>query len=174
VAKNAAKGNPNTPQIGDAPDMPRLDEGSIAARNQSVLGEYVKAKKTYGPLRAAEKVNLARQGSTEGNRVISLTDTIAGVGGFASGGPVTAVVLGGLNKAIRKYGDSVGAVATKNAADMFERAPASMGKFYLMFKDAATKGGVGSVTALQEYLMQKSPEYRKLLDQYANSQREAK
>lgn len=165
VAKNASAAK--NPLIGEGePNQPNNPE-DIAARNKSVLDNYVAAKKQYGTLSNAERINTARQGSAAGNRVISLTDTIAGVGGLATGGPAAAVVTGALNKAVRKYGDSVAAVATKTAADMFENAPASMGKFYLMFKEAA-KNGTGSVAGLNEYLLQNSKDYQNMLKNYQN------
>lgn len=138
------------------------------ARNQSVLQAYTQAKKTYGALSDAERINIARQGSLAGNREISLTDTIAGVGGMATGGPAGAVVAGGLNKLARKYGDSVMAVGAAKAAEIIERAPQRLGRFYTILADAA-KNGAPALDATHIALM-KDPDYRAILENFEKTQ----
>ena len=135
-----------------------------AAKNESVLSKFVKAKKDYAGLSDAEKINVARQGSFAGNREISLTDTIAGVGGLASGGVPGAIVLGGLNKFARKYGDSVMAVGARKAATIIEKAPSALGKFYNVLEQAAAKGAPALETT--HISLMQDPNYRRILDNF--------
>ncbi len=132
------------------------------ARNASVSKAYSDAKKSYGALAHAEDINYARQGSAAGNRSISLTDTIAGAAGLAHGGPVAAGALGALNKVVRTYGASVQAVGTRAMANLFEKAPTALGKFYPVLQ-AAAGNGVAALAATHAKLL-KDPNYQRILE----------
>lgn len=150
--------------IGEAPK----GAFDVGARNQSVAKAYGEAKKAYGALSDAERINVARQGSAAGNREISLTDTIAGAGAAtATGSPQAVVVATGLNKLARQYGDSVMAVGARRAADLIEKAPQRLGRFYNVLAAAAAKGAP-ALDATHLALM-KEPDYRKILDLYEKS-----
>lgn len=131
------------------------EAGDVAARNQSVSEAYGAAKKAYGGLAKAEQINTMRQGSQAGNRAISLTDTIAAVSPLGLAGGVA-------NKAIRTFGSSVQAVGTRRAADLMEKAPAVLGKFYPVL-EAAAKNGVAALTATHVKLL-KDPDYQRILE----------
>jgi hypothetical protein len=140
--------------------------GSAAttARNQAVSEAYQGAKKTYGVMKEAQEIAASRLGQTQGNREISLTDTIAGAAGLASGGPQNAILLGGMNKLARQYGDSFLAAGAKRVAEIIEKAPERLGKFGLLLEDAASKGAP-ALNATHVSLM-KDPDYRRILDNF--------
>lgn len=74
------------------------------------LGQYTAAKSRYRDLVSAAKIAEYRAPMLEaGNRSISLTDTIAAAGGLASAGP-GGLIMGGVNKALREYGDTAAAL----------------------------------------------------------------
>lgn len=135
-------------------------KGAVGARNTSASDAYQAAKKTYGAMAETEDMALKSLGRTQANKTISLTDTIAGVGGMAGGGPVGAIALGVGNKLIRRYGDSLAAVGATKAAEVLEKAPMLLGKFAGVLNTAAKNG---SLPATHVELM-KDPDYRRILD----------
>jgi hypothetical protein len=105
-----------------APDMKGAQEGLYKIRTaiRDAMNEklntipggpekdaLIKANRKYGNLATAEDIIEREMGRNQANRGISLTDTVAGAGGLASGGPVGATLAGGLNKLGRTYGNSV-------------------------------------------------------------------
>lgn len=141
-----------------------LGQTNVQARNQSASDAYKSAKGAYGVLKQTEETAQSRLGQNQGNREISLTDTIAGGAALASGGAPAAVAVGGLNKLARQYGDSVMAVSARKAADIIERAPKALGKFASVLEQAAGKGAP-SLDATHKLLM-KDPDYRAILDNF--------
>lgn len=139
--------------------------GAVSARNQGVSNAYQGAKKTYGQMTQAEDMALKSAGRNAANRTISLTDTIAGVGGMAAGGPVPALALGAANKLVRKYGDSLAAVGAMKTAEALEKTPAVFGKFASVLENAARNG---TLPATHLELM-KDPDYRRISENLEKS-----
>lgn len=83
---------------------------SVMNRFPGKQGEQLKRlNAAYSKLAEAERIaegGVARAGA---NRTISLTDTIAAMGGLASGGPGLAVAAGAANKLARTYGRTTAA-----------------------------------------------------------------
>lgn len=95
-------------------------------------GEIKAANRRLGDFLGAEKVAQKGIGRTQGNRMISLTDTIAGVGGMGAGGVAGALVsgdvegaakgsllglgAGAVNKFGRTYGNSLMATGANSVA----------------------------------------------------------
>lgn len=136
----------------------------VAARNKAVSEAYSAAKRTYGALKDAEKINTARRGSFAGNREISLGDMVVGAGGIASGNPAQAVALTAASKMVRQYGDSVMAVGAKRLAEILERSPQALGKFYEPLTRAMQQGA--PTLGATHVLLMKDPDYRAILEQY--------
>lgn len=149
----------------------------IAMRNSQTLGAYKDAKDLYGAMKAAENASTSRLGQTNVNRSVSLTDYIAGGAGMASGGPVPAVILGGLNKIARKYGASTQAVTADALASGIEavkslttdqlakaigsvvsQSPELAQKVGGVLAKAATEGKISLVAV--HYALMKEPKYR--------------
>lgn len=139
--------------------------GQAAAKNQSALAGYLSAKRTYGGLADAEKINTARRGMTQGNNFLSLPDLLTFGAGAASGAGLPAAASIGIGqKLARQYGNSVMAVGARSAADLLERGPKAAGKFYSILQRAAETGG--PALALTHEALLKEPDYRRLLEQY--------
>lgn len=144
-----------------------IGSADVAARNSSVSNAYQAAKSSYGSSKKIEEVAKERLGQLQGNREISLTDTLAGVAGVATGNPVNAVLLGGANKLARQYGDSVMSVGARKAAMILEKTPRAFGKFTGLLEAAAKKGGP-ALDAAHAALM-KEPDYRAILENFEKS-----
>lgn len=141
--------------------------GDIAARNKAASSAYASAKKTYAAMKSTQDMANKRLGQAQSNRGISLTDTIAGVGGFASGGPVQGLALGAANKFIRKYGSSLKAVGSDKLADILEKSPQALGRFADPLEKAAKNGGPALVAA--HMALMKDPEYRRTIGYQENN-----
>jgi hypothetical protein len=152
-----------------------LEEGVSKLTGQAQLGirvpgagsaskAYTDAKKSYAAAKTAEEMALNRLGAIQSNRGVSLTDTIAGASGIASGGgPLTAIALGAINKFGRQYGATMQMYGAEKLADILSTRPAVLGKKYLgPLLDAATKGPA-ALAATHGYFM-KDPEYRQEID----------
>lgn len=140
----------------------------VAARNQAVASKFSSAKKDYGALARTEDIAQNRLGQVQANREISLTDTIAGVGGLATGNPANAIVIGGLNKLARQYGDSAMAAGARKTAEIMRMAPETLGPFAGVLEEAAKRGGV-ALNATHLKLM-REPDFQRILADYENSQ----
>lgn len=138
-----------------------------ASRNTSVSKAYQDAKKGYGAFKQTEDMATSRLGKQQGNREFGLTDYVAGAAGAVTGGAPAAVVVGGLNKLARQYGDSVMAAGARKAAQIMEAAPLKMGKFAGVLEDAA-KQGAPALNATHLSLM-KDPNYRAVLENFEKS-----
>ncbi len=154
----------------------------IASRNAAALSNYKDAKGLYGAMKATERAATDSLGRTNANRTFGLTDTIAGVGGLASGGgPTAAIALGTLNKLGRKYGASLQAVGANNLATAVEavqgvttdklaqaigsaasKSPALAKRVGGAIAKAATEGKSSLVAV--HYALMKDPEYRAAME----------
>lgn len=139
----------------------------VGARNKSIADAFQDAKKTYGGAKQVAEVSQNRLGQTQANREVSLTDTIAAVGGLASGGPANAIVLGGLNKLARQYGDTAIASGARTAAKIIGAAPEMLGKYAALLEQAAAKGAP-QLSATHLALM-RDPNYQRILAEYEKS-----
>ena len=137
---------------------------SAASRNQDIAGQFAKAKSDYGTFKTTTDVIQKRIGQLEGNREISLTDTIAGAAGLMSGGPGHAIAIGGLNKLARQYGDSAIASGARTAAKIISKSPELLGKFAGVLEKSAKQGGP-ALDATHLMLM-KNPDYQRILSEY--------
>jgi hypothetical protein len=140
---------------------------NAASRNAQAAEAYQKAKQAYGALRETAEIAQSRLGQTQANREISLTDYLAGGAALATGGPATAVVAGGANKLMRKYGDSVMAAGARKAAEIIEKTPQVLGKYAGLIEDALSKGGP-ALEATHAVLM-KEPDYRAIIENFERS-----
>lgn len=96
------------------------EEFETAAANASkelgenVARDYATTKELYSKLQTANKILERESARQAGNRAISLTDTIAGVGGLMTGNPLHGIMAAGANKLMREYGNQA-------AADLLNR-----------------------------------------------------
>jgi hypothetical protein len=140
----------------------------VAARNDSVSSAFQGAKKDYAALTRSGDVAQSRLGQVQANREISLTDTIAGAAGLASGNPVNALAMGGLNKLARQYGDGAIASGARTAAKIVGSTPKALGEFYPILAAAAQRGGP-ALNSTHVALM-KDPNYQRILAEYEEKQ----
>ncbi len=140
----------------------------IESRNRMISEAYKEAKKDYAALINTEKVAAKRLGQTQANREVSLTDTIAGAGALAAGGPTNAMVVGGLNKLMRTYGDTAAASGARTAAKIIASTPEKLGSFGNLLAESAKRGGV-ALNATHLSLM-KNPDYQRILADYERQQ----
>lgn len=88
----------------------------------------LKANKKFSLMAEAEDIADQQIARDAKNRSISLTDTISGVAGAASGGPLTGIAAGLANKAVRTFGNSV----ATNVLGATEKALLKIPKFAAM------------------------------------------
>jgi hypothetical protein len=139
----------------------------VATRNRTVADTFGNAKRDYGALARTEDVATNRLGQLQANREISLTDTIAGVGGLATGNPGNAIVLGGLNKMARQYGDSAMAATARKTAEIIRMAPEALGPFAGVLEAAAKRGS--PALAATHLKLTRDPDFQRILADYENS-----
>jgi hypothetical protein len=96
--------------------------GKVAGAD--VLAQYQEAKRLYGSFAEASKAGKKALNRQLGNRSVSLTDYLTGIGGAAAGvatGNVAPVILGGVatlaNKILRERGSSAFAIAADKLAN---------------------------------------------------------
>lgn len=107
-----------------------IERQLAATIGADLLGTYKGLKWDYGAVREALRANLKAIRRAEGNRSLSLSDTLAGLGGLSIGlatghpmGPLLAVGAAGINKLSRERGSSlIAATAAKlSGSRIFER-----------------------------------------------------
>ncbi len=139
----------------------------VAARNKSVADAFGGAKRDYGALARTDDIAQNRLGQVQANREISLTDTIAGVGGLVTGNPANVIVLGGLNKLARQYGDSAMAASARKTAEIIRMAPEALGPYAAVIEEAAKRGG--PALAATHVKLMREPDFQRILADYENS-----
>tara|TARA_R110000868_G_scaffold9394_1_gene46899 strand:- start:2969 stop:4867 length:1899 start_codon:yes stop_codon:yes gene_type:complete len=144
------------------------NSANIAQRNKSILDGFLGSKRNYGALKNTVDVGESRLGQLQANREVSLTDTIAGAAGLATGNPLNAVAIGGLNKLGRQYGDSLMAVTARKASEIMSKAPKALGPFAGILEDAASQG-YPTLVATEAKLM-KDPDFQRIISNYETSQ----
>lgn len=146
----------------------RVGVDDIVSANVSGLGRssaktaYKAAKADYKAAKELGDIANSRLSAERSNRQISLTDTIAGVGGFGVGGLPGAIALGAINKFGRKYGASLQAVGVDKLANVLQSAPEKLGAFATVL-DKAANSGAKSLVATHMSLM-KDPNYQRILE----------
>jgi hypothetical protein len=75
------------------------------------------------------------------------------------------MALGAGNKMLRKYGDSVGAVALSKVAETLEKAPVVLGRFGPILDAAAKRGSLPSA----HLELMKEPDYQRLIQSLESS-----
>lgn len=142
------------------------------ARGKSLKEQYQALNKKYFQLSKIEDISADRLAQQRANRAISLSDYIVGGAGLTGGAALTyaspmagasAIVLAGLNKIVRTYGDNAAAVGANNIAEMMLKSPQAMQKWSALLTDAATQGSV-ALTATHLMLMKNDPEYKSLAE----------
>lgn len=140
---------------------------NVSSRNSSISSGFQGAKRDYAALARTTDVAESRLGQLQANREVSLTDTIAGAGGLASGGPGGAIVIGGLNKLARQYGDSMMAVSARKTAEIIEKSPQMLGPFAALLEEAAKRGAPAlNATHLR---LTRDPDFQRILADYEDS-----
>jgi hypothetical protein len=141
---------------------------SIAQRNASIADDFAKAKSDYSALKRTSDVAEKRLGQLQANREISLTDTIAGAGGLATGNPANAIAMGALNKLARQYGDSAIAASARAVSNIISKTPDKLGQFGEVLA-LASKRGLPAIQSTHLALM-KNPDYQRIIAEYEKSQ----
>lgn len=152
-------------------NLKKVDVGQAGKLAQEA---FKKANELYGVAKTAEKMSRARLGAERSNRGISLTDTIAGVGGFATGAGAIDSTLKGIglliaNKIGRKYGASAQAVLADKVAEILAKSPSKLGKFGAALEEQAKHGVIPMLTTHRMFL--KDPDYQNILLNFEPEQR---
>lgn len=112
-------------------------EGVMGKTSPGFRAAYEDAKSRYGALKEISSVAKKRTGSLAGNRDVSLTDTIAGVGGFAAMGP-KGLLLAAANRALRSTpADHVVGELASQLARLDKNVSDSVGRFVSRSRKAA-------------------------------------
>lgn len=104
-------------------------DGVMSKTTPEFKTAYQDAKDRYGALKELSRVSEKRSGMLGGNRDISLTDTIAGVGGMAALGP-KGLLLAAANRALRStQADHIVGKLASQLARIDESVGDSIGRF---------------------------------------------
>jgi len=140
------------------------------AQLKKILGPaYEQAKKDFGMSKSVGDMAFKRLGGVRSNRGVSLTDTIMAASGFASGGPVTGIALGALNKFGRRYGNTFQAVGADKLAKVLSRSPDALGRFGDTLARAAQENPLSLIAA--HLALSKDPDYTNILNNFEKEQR---
>jgi hypothetical protein len=143
-----------------------VGQSKIAEVDNSLGTNFSKALKTqnkiYSSLKSMEDPLRKGLSAEEGNRILGLSEQIAGATGLATGGPATAIPLGLLARGVKKYGDSVAATAADKVSKIIESNPEMLGTF----ADPLIKAAKISPQrfSAQVGMMLKKPEFKKALE----------
>lgn len=121
-----------TPDVGAAQGLKMQRTGIRDAMNEGINNlnpgapkdQLLAANRKYGNMATADQILEKELARNQSNRAVSLTDTIAAMGGMAHGGPVGAAVLGAANKAGRTFGNSVQARVYDSISKKLGKVPA--------------------------------------------------
>lgn len=179
----AIKGLKAGPKVGNllgdgtAEAAQAMDDEAIAEAG-TALKKYQTDKRAYGNVEQAEQIAKKRLGMERSNNRISLTDTImagAGFGAGAAGGgdtsdsALTGILLGALNKGKRTYGNPVAAVAADRLSESLRASPEAITRAFSgrwgQILDKAAREGNKALAVTHAVLMQRDPEYRKLMEE---------
>lgn len=140
--------------------LPGAEEFVRNYQNSGLFGSLAKGAKA-----TSEQQNRSRS-------PFSLTDTIVGsAGGTAAAvltgdardATVAGLVLAAANSLARTRGNSAMAVSLNNLGRVISASPDKLGRFYGVLTKAA-EGGQASLAATHAALLQREPEYRKLIE----------
>ncbi len=143
------------------------EQGAKTVGKDGLTDALSSAKELFGNSKTAETLLTNKLAREQGNKIFGLTDTIAGAGGFAGGGPVTAAATIAGKKALERYGTQAGALALNNISELLQKVPQAFGKYARVLTNAMQRGGT-SLGATHYILQSSDPEYRKMLDNLQN------
>lgn len=155
-------------------EIDKAVESGAEAINRAGLGKALsKGKELVRGAKGAQDLLDNKFAREEGNKLIGLTDTIAGAGTFASGGLSGAMgaVLG--KKALERYGVQSTAVALDKSANFLERMNAKVPRLpakYQRALQAAQQRGENAVAVTHFLLGSNDPEYRRLMEEEEDDQ----
>jgi hypothetical protein len=128
--------------------------------------------KDYGRGKTADQLLENRNAREQGNKLIGLTDTIAGSGGISSGGNVVGGILG-VKKGLEGYGAQGTALLSDRLAEIAKNTPERLGKFREAIDSSLQRGGRSA--AITHYLLQQqNPEYQELMKSLNENQEDQK
>jgi hypothetical protein len=131
------------------------DDIAPAATNR--LGDYKKAKETFGLLKEGEQILEKSAARLARNRDFSLTDYLAGVAGAKDNG-IKAAALARANKYFRENGNSTLAVVL----DTIGKDPGKFGKYGEVLAQSLAKGN-NALAMTHQILADRDPKYKELV-----------
>lgn len=140
----------------------QLEKALGRPQTADALNQYNAAKNTYGSMSAAEDMAERSLGRQRANRTVSLSDYLAMIGGAHMGGAPAAVALGGVNKAIRAYGDTAAAVGLDKLSSVLSQSPEALSPWASVLSKAASGGGT-SLAVTHNILMHNDPNYARTI-----------
>jgi len=123
---------------------------------------FMQAKRDYAHAKSAERALDNIRSSKTGNRQVSLTDTIAGVGGAAAHGMPGAAATIIAKKIIERFGLTAGATVAQKLSAIAAAAPRLLGPYSGVIKKAIAAGG-SDVLLTHKLLAKSDPNYRVLI-----------
>lgn len=153
------------------PDMPGYQQGLVSVRNnvqqaiQGALPEEAQGlARRYHVLQSAEDIAKDTTARQMGNRTISPSDYIAGLGGLVHGGGVSGVAASVGNHVLRTRGGQTAAWGLNNLSKILSERPDAFGPFAGPLLSAA-KRGTQALSVTHFLLQQSNPQYRQTIDQ---------
>lgn len=148
-------------------------EKATAELGGDIASKYATSKALYADLKTAEKIASKEAARSAANRAVSLTDTIAGVGGFVTLGP-KGIALAMANKAMREYGNQAAASVLNRASKVESIARAAQAFDQKLNQSVAAFFGKTKPSAASRTAPKLSPEAtRALRDAVSNPARMA-
>lgn len=151
-------------------------EAQLGRANPDAATSLAEGKGLYGPLKEAVKAGKGAVQREQGNRFVSLTDHLVGLGSSAAMGPIGALGAGAMaliNKMARERGPAIAAIAGKNLAAMMGKPgtvskaaalvaenPTVLGRYGAMLEKALEESSPDAFHALHAAIEQSDPEYR--------------
>lgn len=130
------------------------------------IDAFKAAKRDYGMAKTAEKALDNARSSRSGNKTISLTDTIAGVGGATIHGGLGAAASIAAKKFLERFGLTTGATMAQKISVLASKAPKLLGPYAPIMQKAMAAGG--AELALTHAVLAKSdPNYRTFISNLA-------
>lgn len=140
-----------------------------AAKSAQALGEFKKLNADYAFAKPMSTIAKKASGGAAGLRVVGPLDFLAGVAGSATGNSTeekikNAALSAAGSMLARRVGSGTLAVGADKLADILISAPQSLGRFADVLAGAAQKGQT-TLIATHAALMEKDPDYKKLIDE---------
>lgn len=145
------------------------EQGAKDIGSEGLLNKLTQSKKLYSGAKTADELLQNKIARDQGNKMIGLTDTVAGAGGVATGNPMTALKLIAGKKIAERFGPQTAAVGANAVSKILKSAPQVLGKYAPILQEAAQRG-TSQLMLTHQLLMKTKPDYVDTINQISGQQ----